>query len=67
MSEFEDPSDDIARLELALERIATRARRDPGAAAMAESRATSVPLDVMASRIDAMIARLRAALSSTAG
>ena len=75
--EADDPDDAAARLEAALERIArlaasgraTAAAAQSGTAAAAAlaSRASRSPVEEIAARLDGLIDRLRAALSSSSG
>ena len=73
MAESEDPAELVARLEQALERIAARAQRGPAIHADADSAASaatfapdaaSPDLTDVTTRLDALIARLKTALSS---
>ncbi|MBN8874115.1 MAG: hypothetical protein J0H67_14875 [Rhodospirillales bacterium] len=68
----EDPDDAVARLESALERIAARAGQTPPPAPGAEAAtepdpATLLPTAEIASRLDHLIDRLRAALANKSG
>lgn len=71
--EADDPEDAAARLEAALERIARLAGTGPlpprGAAdgVGAGGAEPAVPVDEIAARLDGLIDRLRAALSSSSG
>ena len=60
MAELDDPTDDVTRLELALERIAARAQRnaDPPSPA-----AAAIDAGALAARLDVLIARLRSVLT----
>jgi hypothetical protein len=66
----DDPEDAAARLEAALERIARLAGSHPAHPApegAADSADVSAPVEEIAARLDGLIDRLRAALSSASG
>lgn len=69
----DDPDDAVARLESALERIAARAGQAPAPplgdaeAEPAQDPATLLPTAEIASRLDHLIDRLRAALANKSG
>jgi hypothetical protein len=60
-SETDDPANAAERLEAALERIARAATREPVPLPIVEHAA--IPADELAARLDALIHRLRTALS----
>jgi hypothetical protein len=65
--ETDDPEDAVARLEAALERIASLAGTRPAAPPAEGAPDPPAPVDEIAARLDGLIDRLRAALSGSSG
>ena len=70
--ETDDPDDAAARLEAALERIARRAGPRPAHAGPTDGASDAVtgpsaPVEEIAARLDGLIDRLRAALTTSSG
>ncbi len=68
MSESEGDGDALARLELALDRIARRAHLicDPSPADPATGEAAAIPVEMIADRLDGLIGQIRGALENGA-